>query len=61
MCDYCDIESDKCEVFHAFPYTDYDWYLVVKTHHWDAYNDDWFYDRVFINFCPYCGRDLRKK
>lgn len=60
-CLYCDIDSSECEVFHDYPFTDHDWYLYVQTGHWDDYNDDWDYEKVYIRFCPYCGRDLRKK
>ena len=56
MCEYCDINSDKCCVF-ADSLTN-DWYLNIETSQWDQYNDGWVYHREYINYCPYCGRRL---
>ena len=57
MCEYCDINSDKCCVF-ADPLTN-DWYLNIETSQWDQYDDGWVYHREYINFCPYCGKQLK--
>lgn len=55
-CEYCDTNSDHCLVFYEQP-TD-EWYLDVQTEEWDSYDDDFVHQRVYINYCPYCGRSL---
>jgi len=59
MCKYCDYNDDNCEIFQDGASSD--WYLNVRTDTWDKYDDDWIYERVFINYCPFCGRDLYAK
>ena len=27
----------------------------------DDYNDDFVYDRIYISYCPWCGRKLGEK
>lgn len=34
-----------------------DWYLQIQTDNKDG--DDWIFDKIFINFCPQCGKDYR--
>lgn len=58
MCKYCDIDSGDCEIFQSYPFTGNDWYLKVTTSRWDNYDEEWFYEKVYINYCPYCGRKL---
>lgn len=60
MCEYCDINDPFCEIFQEYPFTDNDWFLKVQTIHWDNYDDDWEYEQININYCPYCGRKLNK-
>lgn len=59
MCKYCDYESNDCEIFQD-P-LDNSWYLDHETGEWDDYNDGFVYDKIYINYCPYCGRDLENK
>lgn len=59
MCDYCNYESDSNEIFQDWK--DGSHYLSVQTSQWDNCDDDWVYEKIFINYCPYCGRDLYKK
>lgn len=58
MCNYCDENLNECCIFQD-PFTD-KYYLNVCTYHWDDYDDDFDYIREYINFCPWCGRDLYK-
>lgn len=58
MCEYCGVNSDKQNIFMD-PLTN-DWYLDIETSQWDNYDDDWFHEREYINYCPYCGRYLYK-
>ena len=53
MCKYCDYESNDCEIFQD-P-LDNSWYLNHETGEWDNYNDGFVYDKIYINYCPYCG------
>ena len=59
MCKYCDYESNDCEIFQD-P-LDNSWYLNHETGEWDNYNDGFVYDKIYINYSPYCGRDLENK
>lgn len=34
------------------------WYLDIETSDWDDYNDYFFHQREYIDFCPWCGRKL---
>ena len=56
MCKHCDYNSDDNEIF-IDPLTN-DHYIEIQTSHWDEYNIDWDYERLYINYCPYCGRKL---
>lgn len=38
---------------------DGDWFFDVKTFEWDEYNDDFVRIRVGINYCPFCGKELK--
>lgn len=35
-----------------------EWYLSVQTSVWDRNADDWAYEKVYISYCPFCGRKL---
>lgn len=37
-----------------------DWYLDHQTGEWDNYEDDFIHDRIYINYCPFCGERLGK-
>lgn len=56
MCKYCDYNSDYCEIFSE-PLTN-EYYLDVETFEWDEYDDSYIHQKVYINFCPYCGKKL---
>lgn len=56
MCKYCDYESNDCKIFQD-P-LDNSWYLDHETGEWDDYNDGFVYDKIYISYCPYCGRSL---
>ena len=59
MCKYCDYEnSDDCKIF-ADP-LDGEYYLDVETSEWDSYDGGYFHERVYISYCPYCGRKLKE-
>lgn len=52
-----------CEDIQELDYTNIEYNeegykLVIKTSEWDNYHDDWIYERVDINYCPFCGRKL---
>lgn len=59
MCTYCDYESDDNIIFHDFPYTKTDWYMEIQTGEWDSYEDEYIRKKVYINYCPFCGRELK--
>lgn len=56
MCKYCDKDSNSCEIF--IDLLDMEYYLDVPTSQWDNYLDDYIHERVYIFYCPYCGRKL---
>lgn len=58
MCKYCDPHSDLCEIY--IDLRTHGPYLIVENCHWDSYNEDYIYDcdKIYINYCPYCGRSL---
>lgn len=35
-------------------------YYLHETMEWDDYNDGFVYDKIYINYCPWCGRALIK-
>ena len=59
MCKYCDSASNECEIFFE-PLTQ-EYFLNIQTSEWDTYNDDWVYQKEYISYCPWCGRDLENK
>ena len=59
MCKYCDYESNDCEIFRDL--LDNTWYLDYETGEWDNYNDGFIHEKIYISYCPYCGRDLKNK
>lgn len=38
-----------------------DWYIHHRTCEWDKYDDDYVYDKIYINYCPWCGKKLINK
>ena len=59
MCKYCDYDSTDCEIFQDSE--NKRWYINHQTTSWDDYYDDWIYDHIYINYCPWCGRKLEEK
>lgn len=58
MCNFCDYSSDDCRIFQDMVG---DWYLDHQTGEWDIYEDEFIHDRVYINYCPFCGERLGKQ
>lgn len=59
MCRYCNYESDNNQIFIDPLINEY--YLDIETMIWDSYNEDFFHDKEYINYCPWCGRKLTKE
>lgn len=59
MCKYCDSASNECEIFFE-PLTQ-EYFLDIQTSERDTYNDDWVYQKEYISYCPWCGRNLEDK
>lgn len=59
MCKYCDSASNECEIFFE-PLT-HEYFLDIQTSEWDTYNDDWVYQKEYISYCPWCGRELENR
>lgn len=59
MCKYCDSASNECEIF--FDPLTHEYFLDIQTSEWDTYNDDWIYQKEYISYCPWCGRDLESE
>ena len=59
MCKYCDYDSADCEIFQDSKTGE--WYINHQTSSWDDYDDDWIYDYIYINYCPWCGRKLNQE
>lgn len=59
MCRYCNYESDDNRIF-IDPLTN-EYYLDIETMVWDSYDDGFFHDKEYINYCPWCGRKLTKE
>lgn len=57
MCKFCDYSSNDCEIYqNGFG----EWYLDHQTGEWDIYEDEYVHDRIYINYCPFCGERLGK-
>ena len=56
-CKYCDYNSVYNEIYYD-PMSD-DYYLDIETSEWDNYDDDYIHQKIYINYCPWCGRELR--
>ena len=57
MCKCCDYNSGGCTIFQDMIG---DWYLDHQTGEWDACKDEFVHDRIYINYCPFCGERLGK-
>lgn len=56
-CRYCDYDSPDNQIFETGLVAN-DWYLDVQTAEYDPVDNDWIHQKVYINYCPWCGRDL---
>lgn len=59
MCRYCNYESYDNRIF-IDPLTN-EYYLDIETMVLDSYDDGFFHDKEYINYCPWCGRKLTKE
>ena len=61
MCEYCDGNSTYtyCNIYVDCLTRDY--YLSIRTSEWDNVDDDYVYEKVYIDYCPWCGRRLDGK
>lgn len=59
MCKYCDYDSPENIVFKDC-LTNED-YLNYETSIWDEHLDGWNCEKIYISYCPWCGRKLNKK
>lgn len=59
MCDYCDGKTmhTYCNIYQDSLTDDY--YLSIRTNEWDKIDNDFVYKIVYINYCPWCGRELK--
>lgn len=55
MCRYCDYESYENQIFIDSLTGEY--YLDIETPIWD----DFYHEKEYINYCPWCGRKLGKE
>ena len=54
MCTSCN--GDYAEIFYDEIAKEF--YLNHETSQWDYYDDDFVCDRIYIKYCPFCGRKL---
>lgn len=57
MCKYCNSDSNNCCVHYDESAKRS--YISIETSQWDEYNDEFFWFREYVNYCPYCGRKLQ--
>ena len=57
MCRCCDYNSSDCAIFQDMVG---EWYLDHQTGEWDIYEDEFVHDKIYINYCPFCGERLKK-
>ncbi len=58
MCEYCDGNSNDCRIW--FDELEKLYYLDIETSEWNDYDDNYFHQREYIGYCPFCGRKLSK-
>lgn len=56
MCNNCDINSNECCIY-INPLSN-DYYLDIEISERDGYDYGYIHHRVYINYCPWCGRKL---
>lgn len=55
-CLLCDYSSDKNVIF-VDTLTD-EYYYYHRTREFDKVDNDWVYEKIYISYCPWCGRKL---
>lgn len=55
MCKRCNYLDSDCCIFQEFTE---EWYIYHKTSQWDNVDKDFVYDKIYIEYCPWCGRKL---
>lgn len=55
MCERCNPDSLENEIWQDE--LTGEWYNV-DTYIYDNFDKEYLYRKVYINYCPYCGRDL---
>ena len=58
MCRYCDYKNIHDNNIFIDPLTN-EYYLDVLTSEWDSYDDDYVHQKIYISYCPFCGRKLK--
>ena len=59
MCNRCDYNSPDNQIYVDSLTNEY--YLDIETSEWDEYDDGFIHQREYINYCPWCGRKLKKE
>lgn len=55
-CEYCTPDESSCCIF-IDPLTK-DYFYHHTTGIWDDHADEFYYEQIYINYCPWCGRKL---
>lgn len=55
-CRFCDYNSDKNVIF-VDPLTG-EYYYNHRTYNFDPVDGEWIYQKIYIDYCPWCGRKL---
>lgn len=58
MCEFCDINNPNYDSNNG---VDSECDMVLETGHWDYYDGCQDCIKVSINYCPMCGRNLKKE
>lgn len=37
-----------------------EWYMSYETGEWDVLDGGYVHEKIYINYCPWCGRELAK-
>lgn len=56
MCNQCDYNSPDNQIY-IDPLTD-DYYMDIEISEWDQYDGGYIRQRIYIDYCPWCGRKL---
>lgn len=56
MCNRCNHDSPDSQIC-VDPLTN-EHYLDIETSEWDEYDDGFVHQKIYILYCPWCGREL---